>query len=309
LLLHAAGADVLSNLLQGSSFGHDDAGTADDIEMSEPPSAQPVVRDDARIGASGGPVAREMKDLASDEMDDKNGSSETRIGQVQLHTSSHPTDVDPRNLSVMISLSAFIISIGMVCWASISEFVDTYDLNQFKSSGIFAQGFATQTLDKGLQQRGINIGWGACWLCIGTLLMLAAQQIIRRVVIGPNFNVVEAVLEKGNAAAAICEAGMQVSMGMVTSAAISGPPEHFGFDVAACLLYYVLALICLVLWSKAFDLYTTEWSTWKEIERGNIAAAISQFSQMVATALLLSNAISKVQSTPLPASWERISLA
>jgi uncharacterized membrane protein YjfL (UPF0719 family) len=86
---------------------------------------------------------------------------------------------------------------------------------------------------------------------------------------------------------------LQVSMGMVTAAAIAGPPDHFGFDLAACLLYYVLALICLVVWSKLFDLYTTQWATWQEIERGNIAAAISQFSQMVSAALLMASAISK----------------
>ena len=86
---------------------------------------------------------------------------------------------------------------------------------------------------------------------------------------------------------------VQVSMGMVTAATIAGPPDDLGLDIAGCLLYYVLALVCLVGWSKLFDFYTTEWATWKEIERGNIAAAISQFSQMVSAAMLMASAISK----------------
>ena len=45
--------------------------------------------------------------------------------------------------------------------------------------------------------------------------MTVAQFIIRRVVMGPaGLNVVEAVLERGNVAAAICEAGMQIAMGI-----------------------------------------------------------------------------------------------
>jgi len=118
-------------------------------------------------------------------------------------TSTHPTDIDPRNLAVMISLSAFIISTGMVCWAAISDFVDVSDLDVYKSKGIYAQGFATQTLQEGVKQRGINIGWGVCWLGIGAILMTVAQLIIRKVIIGPNLDVVEAVLQKGNVAAAI----------------------------------------------------------------------------------------------------------
>eukprot|EP00277_Geminigera_cryophila_P040081 CAMPEP_0173112566 /NCGR_PEP_ID=MMETSP1102-20130122/46147_1 /TAXON_ID=49646 /ORGANISM="Geminigera sp., Strain Caron Lab Isolate" /LENGTH=701 /DNA_ID=CAMNT_0014013767 /DNA_START=108 /DNA_END=2213 /DNA_ORIENTATION=- len=208
-------------------------------------------------------------------------------------TSTHPTDIDPRNLAVMISLSAFIISTGMVCWAAISDFVDVSDLDLYTSSGINAQGFATQTLAKGVEQRGINIAWGLCWLFIGAILMTIAQLVIRKVIIGRHIDVVEAVLERGNVAAAICEAGMQISMGLIVSATIGGPPGHFGEDIAAVILYFVLSLISLVAWSKIFDLYTTEWSTWKEIERGNQAAAISQFAQMVSTALLMSNAISK----------------
>ena len=80
---------------------------------------------------------------------------------------------------------------------------------------------------------------------------------------------------------------------MVVAASISGPPSHFGYDLAACLLFYVLALILLVLWSFLFDKMTVDWDTWKEIGRGNVAAAVSQFTQMVCTGLLLSNAIYK----------------
>lgn len=207
------------------------------------------------------------------------------------HTSTHPTDVDPRNIAVMITLSAFIISVGMICWAAISEFVSIN--SSFLKSGIHAQGFATQTLPEGSTQRGINIGWGLCWLAIGTLLMTGAQLIIRKVVMGANLNVVEAVLERGNIAAAICEAGYQIAMGLVVSASITGPPSNFGFDLAGCILFFVLGLLVLVVWSKIFDLYTRDWETWKEISRGNIAAAISQFCQMVSAGLLMYSAISK----------------
>ena len=48
---------------------------------------------------------------------------------------------------------------------------------------MYAQGSATQFIDKGVQQRGINIGWGLLWLCLGALLMLVAQQVLRGVVI------------------------------------------------------------------------------------------------------------------------------
>jgi len=40
----------------------------------------------------------------------------------------------------------------MVCWAAISDFVDVSDLDLYTSSGINAQGFATQTLAKGVEQ-------------------------------------------------------------------------------------------------------------------------------------------------------------
>ena len=60
-----------------------------------------------------------------------------------IHTSSHPTDVDPRNVAVMISLSAYILSMGMVCWAAISDFVDTSEINgpvrRDTYAGIYAQ--------------------------------------------------------------------------------------------------------------------------------------------------------------------------
>jgi uncharacterized membrane protein YjfL (UPF0719 family) len=167
--------------------------------------------------------------------------------------------------------------------------------NDFSTKGIYAQGFWTQGTKQGAEQRGINIGWGLCWLCIGSVLMTIAQLIIRKVVMGPaGMNVVEAVLEKGNVAAAICEAGMQISMGMVVAATISGPPSNsFGEDLGAAILFFVLALLMLLLWSFVFDKITFAWATWEEIGRGNVAAAISQFSQYVCTGLLLSNSIYK----------------
>jgi hypothetical protein len=116
--------------MQGAGFGNENANAEDDIEMSANASSTPgppVTQDEAHIAGSGGPIAVEMTTTSSGMMDvGKDHSQDAQPAQVQLHTSSHPTDVDPRNLSVMISLSAFIISTGMVCWASISEFVDTY---------------------------------------------------------------------------------------------------------------------------------------------------------------------------------------
>jgi hypothetical protein len=89
----------LAQQVSGGNMGTEDE-VGGDIESSSDP-APPHVED---------PMEIEMGQSSSDQM--------------ELHTSSHPTDIDPRNLSVMITLSAFIISIGMIGWAAISEFVD-----------------------------------------------------------------------------------------------------------------------------------------------------------------------------------------
>jgi len=52
-------------------------------------------------------------------------------------------------------------------------------------------------------------------------------------------------------------------IGLVVAASIAGPPGHFGYDLAGCLLSYVLSLLMMVLWSKLFDVYTRDWNTWQ----------------------------------------------
>ena len=247
--------------VSGTNMGHEDDVEVMPLETPEASTPANISRAAARAGEG-----VEMTDVGE-------SSAMLDPSQVPLHTSTHPTDVDPRNIAIMINLAAFIISMGMVCWASISDFVDMSAVD-FMSNGIYAQGFNTQTLPRGVTQRGVNIGWGVCWLCIGGVLMTFAQFFIRLVIMkwDGSLDVCEAVLAKGNIAAAICEAGYQIAMGLVVSASISGPYAHFGYDLAGCLLFYTLSLLLLMIWSKIFDLYTTDWDTWKEIARGNTAA-------------------------------------
>jgi len=210
--------------------------------------------------------------------------------------------VDSRNIAVMISLAGYIFSIGLICWASVCEFVDPQSPDQ-----VYAQGWATQSLKKGQIQRGINLGWALAWLSIGSIFMTVSQLLIRTVVVGwlGRLDMVDFVSTKGNIAVSIYEAGMQISLGMVCGAAISGPPSRdgFGIDFAGFVLFYVLSFVVLILFSLFFDLYTTEWDTWLELKRGNEAAGISNFCQLVCSAMLMSNAVSKSFELPTFFGW------
>ena len=98
-----------------------------------------------------------------------------------------------------------------------------------------------------------------------------------------------------NVAAAIAEAGLQISLGLVVAAAISGPPsaDGFGYDVAGVLLFFSLSLVLLMAQTLLLDALFTRWSTWDELKKGNEAAAISNFFQMVCGSMLMANSVSK----------------
>ena len=199
-------------------------------------------------------------------------------------------DVDRRNIAVMVSMAGFIFSIGFICWASISQFVDPAS-----PAAMYAQGWATQGLRQGQEHRAKNLGWGLCWLLIGTCYMTLVQLVIRTVVIGRHLNLVDFIAVKGSIAVAIFEASMQLSIGMVAGAAIAGPPSPEGFiwDLAGFFLFSVLSFVLMVIFTFLFDIYTHNWSTWGELKKGNEAAAISSGVQIVCSAMLMSNAVSK----------------
>ena len=121
-------------IVAGANMGTDDAGAATETEQAA------VTRDEAREGADR-PGDLEMTQLTAS-LDITGGScgvgggggggaaadptSSTEEETVVVITSSHPTDVDPRNVAVMISVSSLIISLGFVCWSALSDFVVTY---------------------------------------------------------------------------------------------------------------------------------------------------------------------------------------
>ena len=204
--------------------------------------------------------------------------------------SVRPADsIDPRNLAVMISLAGYIFSVGLICWASVAEFVYPQS-----PDSMYAQGWATQMLTKGKEQRGVNLGWGVTWLFLGCALMTISQFVIRKIIVW-RLNLADLIAAKASIAVAIFEAGMQVSLGLVAAAAISGPPspDGFGVDLLGFVLFYALSFVLLVAWTWVFDRYTSDWSTWAELKKGNEAVAVCIFCQMVCSAMLMSNAVSK----------------
>jgi uncharacterized membrane protein YjfL (UPF0719 family) len=94
---------------------------------------------------------------------------------------------------------------------------------------------------------------------------------------------------------AIFEAGLQISLGLVVAGAISGAPSSggLGYDLAGVLLFFVLSLILLIVQTFFFDALVSRWSTWDELKKGNEAAAISNFVQMVCAGMLMANSVSK----------------
>lgn len=100
--------------------------------------------------------------------------------------------IDRRNIAVMISIGGYIFSIGLICWASISDFA-----SPGSEANSYAQGWATQGVRKGVEQRGINLAWGLFWLVFGAVLMTIAQLMIRKLVIGSQLDLVNHITEKG----------------------------------------------------------------------------------------------------------------
>eukprot|EP00001_Collodictyon_triciliatum_P112377 19728_3 len=69
------------------------------------------------------------------------------------------------------------------------------------------------------------------------------------------------------------------------------------------MIYFCLGALLLVLWGFVFDFMISKWDLWVELKTGisahgkgkygNEAAAISMFFQMICSAYLMANAISK----------------
>jgi uncharacterized membrane protein YjfL (UPF0719 family) len=141
-----------------------------------------------------------------------------------------------------------------------------------------------------------NIQWALFWLVFGSVLMSVAQIMIKLYLSRHDINMVDMVANKGNIAVAIYEAGLQVSVGMIAGACISGPPssnDGVEWDIYGVLIFFTLSIFLLVLWSFLFDVYIRQWHLWSELKSGNEAVAVDMCFQIICSACLLSNAISK----------------
>jgi hypothetical protein len=164
-------------MYSGSGFGYGGPREEPDADTQE-------AEDAIKVQGSGFGVPPQMVQLQEFQ-----GPEQIAFVHLPLVASSA---IDRRNISVMISIGGFIFSIGLICWASISDFaLPNSDANKY------AQGLATQGMRKGVEQRGINLALGLFWLLFGAALMTIAQVIIRKLVIGRQLDLVNYIAEKG----------------------------------------------------------------------------------------------------------------
>ena len=106
--------------------------------------------------------------------------------------------------------------------------------------------------------------------------------------------IIAAPATKGNIAAAVCEASACVASGLVASTSVAGAPRGLlAEDMGQALLYFIMAQIALVVYSRLFDILFVTGNVWEKVSKGNVAVALTHGLQEIAFAMLVANALYK----------------
>lgn len=126
---------------------------------------------------------------------------------------------------------------------------------------------------------------------IGIGLMLFSGYLAENAILH-KFNNVDEIVRDKNAGTAAVHFGIYLASGLIISACVTGDTlishgRWYGF--ASTLVYYILGMIFLVLFSKIHD-KLTPYSLLEEIENDNVAVGISFGGHIIAIGLILMKA-------------------
>jgi uncharacterized membrane protein YjfL (UPF0719 family) len=221
-----------------------------------------------------------------------------------------------KNPAMLVSLSAFLFSITSICAAAIS------DIAPEGQKGYFYVGWDTQSQSEGVKRRFESIGTSFAWMLIGVVLMSLSMLITRKInfghldLVGLVTGHTQKAKHEGygmNVAAAVVEAGLVISSGLVAAGNVSGALRDWGGDILSVGIFFVLAQIAFILYTRLFDAFFIVGTIGEAVEQelaqgheipipgrpdaplkqGNVAVAISYACMMVSYAMILSNALYK----------------
>ena len=156
------------------------------------------------------------------------------------------------NKASAIDFASFILAIGMITYGSLS------DVSPEDSGRYFYTYFAYQGL--------------------GVVGIVAARALNDAVVLRSVVNV-NSIVDDRNVAAALVEAGATIASALIVLASASGydPDRDFGEGIAACVLYWVIGQVVLIIFILTLD-YVTKVPLWRGLSVQKAKAAASPAS-------------------------------
>eukprot|EP00927_Polykrikos_kofoidii_P060854 TRINITY_DN55762_c0_g1_i1.p1 TRINITY_DN55762_c0_g1~~TRINITY_DN55762_c0_g1_i1.p1 ORF type:complete len:807 (-),score=73.01 TRINITY_DN55762_c0_g1_i1:106-2526(-) len=209
----------------------------------------------------------------------------------EIPSKSRPSCKCHLNTAQMLHLAAFVVSACIVFCSAIEELVVSDPEGFLEIENMYAQGFSTQWLPKGVRSREEHLVRSLVYSVVSVLVTVLSTGVLRlllRVLKGINL---QREATRCNVAAAIVEGSLTLCSAMVVSGAITGPPVSLEEDALRLAFFYVLSSVCLSLNALLFACVASRLKLWPEVRQGNETVAISFAGSMIAFASVLSNAV------------------
>ena len=152
----------------------------------------------------------------------------------------------------------------------------------------------------GLAHLGMDLLDLAVTGLVGALLLIGNQLAMDRFSF-PSFSLPTAIAER-NIAAALVQAGGYLGSGMVIAEAIQIEGLSFSLRLLDASIFFVATQMAFLVFTKIYQ-RLTPFALHAEIERGNVAVAISYGLSLVATGHMLAYAVSQTASLVVLAAW------
>jgi uncharacterized membrane protein YjfL (UPF0719 family) len=189
--------------------------------------------------------------------------------------------VDVDNKAVAVSLSGYLIGLGIILWGVLGDSAEKIIMNK-----------------KDLQQDLISV---FIWGLIGILLLQIARVINDKLVLYKFNNIKEIVTDKNVGTGAV-QFGAFIASALMIRGSLIGEGQGFGESVCSLLIFFFAGQLALIIYSKFYQMIT-RYDIHAEIEKDNIAAGVAFGLSLIAEGVLLSGYMEKHDSVVGLAAW------
>lgn len=178
------------------------------------------------------------------------------------------------NKAVAVSLSGYLIGLGIILWGVLGDNPEKIIMNQ-----------------KDLQKDLLSL---LIWSVVGIVLLQIAR-VINDLFVLHKFNNIKEIVVDRNVGTGAVQFGAFIASALMIRASLIGEGEDFFSSVISLLIFFVIGQLGLILYSKFYQI-VTKYDVHAEIEKDNIAAGVAFGLSLIAEGVLLSGYMEKHDS-------------